>query len=248
LRKTVPLAVVGPVGVYLAARFAVTAFNHWSQHGFGLRTSAATQAVSRAPVGGHEANVLALLAACFVAIAIARAFWGPRQETEAWRKGAEGEERLGRRIQKLEQHGFRVLHDRLVPGSKANVDHLVIGPTGVFAVDAKNYSGKLTLSKGTLWHGRHPLTKTLATTRWEAERVSQTLSGPLGGHSPDVTPVMCVLGAELPQQRFEIDGVRVISGGRRLVRDIHNRRVVLSDQAVSELTELAERSLSAAAP
>ena len=147
LRKTVPLAVVGPVGVYLAGRFAVTAFNHWSQHGFGYRTSAATQVVTRAPVSGHEADVLALLAACFVALAIARAFWGPRQETEAWRKGAEGEERLGRRLQKLERHGFRVLHDRLVPGSRANVDHLVIGPTGLFAVDAKNYSGKLTLSK-----------------------------------------------------------------------------------------------------
>jgi hypothetical protein len=248
LHWTLPLAVVGPVGVYLAARFAVTAFNHWFEHGFGLRTSAATQVVSRAPVGGHEANVLALLVACFVAIALARAFWGPREETGAWRKGAEGEERLGRRLQKLEQHGFRVLHDRLVPGSQANVDHLVIGPTGVFAVDAKNYSGKLTLSKGTLWHGRHPLTKTLAVTRWEAERVSQSLSGPLVGESPDVKPVMCVLGAELPRHRFEIDGVRVISGGRRLVRDIENRRAVLSSEAVNGLMELAAHSLPPAAP
>jgi hypothetical protein len=119
---------------------------------------------------------------------------------------------------------------------------------GPFAVDAKNYSGKLTLSKGTLWHGRHPLTKTLAVTRWEAERVSQTLSIRLGGQSPDVTPVMCVLGAELPKYRFEIDGVRVISGGRHLVRDIENRGTVLSSEAVNRLMELAARSLPPAAP
>lgn len=198
---TVPLFVIGPAGVYLAVGVAVTALNHWFQPGFGLRTSAATQVVSRAPVGGHEANVLALLAACFAAMAPARALWSPRQATEAWCKGADGEERLGRRLEELDQHAFRVLHDRLLPGSQANVDHLVIGPTGPFPVDARNYSGELTLSKGTLWHGRHPLTKRLAVTRREAEPVSQPLSGPLPGQSPDVKPVACILGAELPRHR-----------------------------------------------
>jgi hypothetical protein len=41
-------------------------------------------------------------------------------------------------------------------GSRANIDHLVIGPTGAFVVDAKNYRGRLSFSKGTLWHGRYP--------------------------------------------------------------------------------------------
>jgi hypothetical protein len=63
-----------------------------------------------------------------------------------------------------------------------------------------------------------------------------------------VKPVMCVLGAELPRHRFEIDGVRVISGGRRLVRDIENRRAVLSSEAVNGLMELAAHSLPPAAP
>ena len=37
----------------------------------------------------------------------------------------------------------RVLHDRLVPGSRANVDHIAIGPSGVFVIDAKKYTGQV---------------------------------------------------------------------------------------------------------
>jgi len=36
-----------------------------------------------------------------------------------------------------------VLHDRRIPGSKANIDHIVISPAGVFVVDPKNYRGKV---------------------------------------------------------------------------------------------------------
>lgn len=35
--------------------------------------------------------------------------------------------------------GIEVLHDRRVPRSRANIDHLVVGPAGVFVVDAKKY-------------------------------------------------------------------------------------------------------------
>jgi hypothetical protein len=223
--------------------------NNWAASGFGFRTTTAIHVASTtAAVRGHEANVLALIFAGFAAIALAKAFWGLRQTTDAWRKGAEGEERIGRRLTKLEQHGFHVLHDLQVPGSHANVDHLVIGPTGLFVVDAKNYAGRLTLSKGTLWHGRYPLTKHLATTCWEAERVSQTLAVPVHGSAYCAKPVMCILGAEVPRTRFEIDGVLVISGGRRLVRDIRGGRVVMSDQEVADVTDRAERSLPPAAP
>jgi hypothetical protein len=35
------------------------------------------------------------------------------------------------------------LHDRRVPGTKGNIDHLVVGPAGVYTVDAKRYEGKV---------------------------------------------------------------------------------------------------------
>jgi Nuclease-related domain len=36
-----------------------------------------------------------------------------------------------------------VLHDRRIPGSRANIDHIVVAPCGVFVIDAKNYKGRV---------------------------------------------------------------------------------------------------------
>lgn len=64
------------------------------------------------------------------------------QSTRAWDIGAVGEERLGRRLTELTSDALRVLHDRRIPGSRANIDHIVVGPSGVFVVDAKKYKGR----------------------------------------------------------------------------------------------------------
>jgi hypothetical protein len=36
-----------------------------------------------------------------------------------------------------------VLHDRRIPGSRGNIDHIVVAPWGVFVIDAKNYEGRV---------------------------------------------------------------------------------------------------------
>ena len=61
------------------------------------------------------------------------------QPTAAWRIGTEGELRVAEVL--AVASGVEVLHDRLVPGSRANIDHIVVGPSGVFVIDAKKYQG-----------------------------------------------------------------------------------------------------------
>ena len=57
-----------------------------------------------------------------------------------------------------ERHGWAVVHDLALPQSQANIDHLLIGPGGVFVIDSKQYRGRLQLDpSGRLLHGRHPL-------------------------------------------------------------------------------------------
>lgn len=63
------------------------------------------------------------------------------QSTRAWREGADGERRVAIALDAA--HGVVALHDRKVPGSKANIDHIAVGPAGVYVIDAKNYRGKL---------------------------------------------------------------------------------------------------------
>jgi hypothetical protein len=90
----------------------------------------------------------------------------PSPDVVAWRRGAAGERRTARLLAPLERQGWAVLHDLAVAGSRANLDHLVIGPGGVFVVDSKQYRGRLQLDgSGRLWHGRYPLAPTLRACR-----------------------------------------------------------------------------------
>lgn len=67
------------------------------------------------------------------------------QSTKAWAVGAVGEEKLGRRLDGLKSDNIHVLHDRLIPGTKANIDHIVVCSSGVFVIDAKKYKGRPSL-------------------------------------------------------------------------------------------------------
>ncbi len=69
------------------------------------------------------------------------AFSDEPQSTKAWERGALGEEQLARRLTELPD-SFRVLHDRRIRGTRANIDHLAVGPTGVWVIDAKRYACK----------------------------------------------------------------------------------------------------------
>lgn len=75
---------------------------------------------------------------------------GETQSTKAWATGAAGEERVAEVLAGV--LGIEVLHDLRVPGSKANIDHIVVGPAGVFVIDAKKYTGKVeVVDRGSLF-------------------------------------------------------------------------------------------------
>ena len=66
------------------------------------------------------------------------------QSTKAWDAGSRGERALGRYLETLHDgDSIVVLHDRRIPGTRANIDHVVVAPSGIFVVDAKNYAGKV---------------------------------------------------------------------------------------------------------
>ena len=65
-----------------------------------------------------------------------------KQSTKAWATGAVGEERLGARLDSLVSESIAVLHDRRIPGSKANIDHIAVTAAGIWVIDAKRYKGR----------------------------------------------------------------------------------------------------------
>lgn len=66
---------------------------------------------------------------------------GESQATRAWAQGAAGERVVGAMLDGCS--GAVVLHDRRIPGSRANIDHIAVSAAGVFVIDAKRYHGKV---------------------------------------------------------------------------------------------------------
>jgi hypothetical protein len=124
-----------------------------------------------------------------------------------WQRGARGERRTARQLDRLTHHGWVVFHDLAVPDSGANADHLAIGPAGVFLVDSKNWRGRLAFAPdGTLWHGSYPLTATLATIGFEAQAIAGALAVP----GLLVEPLLVVHGSTIPWGEQYLGGVAIL--------------------------------------
>jgi hypothetical protein len=181
------------------------------------------------------------------ALAAMVAGWGLRfrasSDAVAWRRGAAGERRIARLLSHLERHGWAVLHDLAIPGSSANLDHLVIGPGGVFVIDSKQYRGRLQLDgSGRLWHGRYPLAPTLRAVEFEADRAAQVLPDP----GVVVVPIVAVHGAQVPWGKVVVDGVPVVPA-RRLPSMLRALPAVLGPERVTALADQARIRFHAAA-
>lgn len=138
------------------------------------------------------------------------------QSTKAWAQGSVGEQRVGARLDELTALGAVVLHDRRIPGTKANIDHIVVAPSGVWIVDAKNYRGDVGRRDVGGWFrtdvrlyvGRRDCTKLIAGMAKQVAAVQRALDGA----SIPTRPVLCFTEAEwsLFAKPFELDGVLII--------------------------------------
>ena len=198
--------------------------------------------------GGLLGNLLAPRLGLMVGgLAAIVAGWGlrfqPSLDAVAWRRGAAGERRTARLLGPLERHGWVVLHDLAVPGSRANIDHLVIGPGEVFVIDSKQYRGRLQFdSSGRLWHGRYPLAPTLHAVSFEADQAARVLPNP----GVAVVPIAAVHGAQVPWGKVVMDGVPVVPA-RRLPSMLRELPAVLGPERVAYLAEQARVRFHAAA-
>jgi Nuclease-related domain len=180
------------------------------------------------------------------ALAAVAAGWGlrfrPSPDARAWRRGAAGERRTAQLLDPLERHGWAVLHDLAVPRSQANIDHLVIGPGGVFVIDSKQYRGRLQFDpSGRLWHGRYPLTPTLRAVSFEADQAAQVLPDP----GVVVRPIMAIHGAQAPWGKVVTQGVPVVAA-RHLPSMLRSRPAVLGPERVAWLADQARVRFHAA--
>ena len=126
--------------------------------------------------------------------------------------------RTRRRLFLLRPAGYVALHRRAIPGSDSVIDHLVIGPAGVFALNSERWDRRLpvrnTSPAGVLYYGPFSQEERLAHATWESAQAAAHLSRALN-QEIRVRPAMAIYGPRIPWTVASVDGVDVF-GGRRV--------------------------------
>ena len=161
---------------------------------------------------------------------------GEPQHTRAWLKGAEGEMALGRMLDAVPTSW--ALHDRAIPGSRTNIDHVLVAPSGVFVIDAKLYAGKLTKSRGQLYVGGRAKENLIKGLHKQVSLVAMQLRGeptaPMLGvlcfvrGTFETSPPFTVGGVSVHsvgslRRKLENDGPLSFSDRQRIAGDLSNR-------------------------
>jgi hypothetical protein len=93
--------------------------------------------------GWHDPRFLGAEVALLAAIFVISRYVLPLVERHD--RGAAGEEQVGGLLDSLERSGWHAIHD--VSLGRGNVDHIAIGPGGVFTVETKSHAGPVRVSR-----------------------------------------------------------------------------------------------------
>ncbi|MCR5413596.1 MAG: NERD domain-containing protein [Kiritimatiellae bacterium] len=182
------------------------------------------------PTAGTVLLSVALVLVCFSIVSGVR-------RTERFFIGARGEERVSGILKNLPDK-YHVFNDFVARG--VHVDHVVVGPPGVFAVETKYWRGKVTVEEGhVLVDGRLPSRAPLAQVEREAAKVkAELLSKGWDGH---VTPVLVFASNTFTAQIAEVDGV-VILNSSGMTKSFGTERIVIPPAELDRLVSLMENN------
>lgn len=122
-----------------------------------------------------------------------------------------------RKLHKLARVGYLTLNERAIPGSDNIIDHLVVGPTGVYAIDSERWDKRMPVrvpgSKQQLFHGPFSRKERVTEARWEAARAAELIGGALG-EQVDVRPTIAIYGPKIPWHVLTVRNVDVIDANQ----------------------------------
>ncbi|UZN05404.1 nuclease-related domain-containing protein [Cellulomonas sp. S1-8] len=167
--------------------------------------------------------------------------FGPPPEDRSWRVGARGEQIVGQELARLVASDPRwtCLHAIPVGVDGSDIDHVVIGPAGVFTLNTKHHP------VGRIWVGARTVMVNgtrvpyLRNARHEADRASRLLTT-AAGFPVDVQGVVVVVASSLTIKEHPAD-VAVI-GRRQLRRWLGYQPEHLAPETAAAVHDVARRS------
>ncbi len=120
-----------------------------------------------------------------------------------------------RRLRVLQPYGYVALHARAIPGTSHVIDHVVVGPAGVFTLDSQRLDRRLPIHArdGMLYHGRTSMEERFDHAQHEAKHAATRITGELG-QRVRVRPVMVLYGPSISWMIMKVKGVDVFDGSR----------------------------------
>ena len=157
------------------------------------------------------------------------------RHVERFFKGARGEEKVAGILASLPD-AYHVFND--FAAGRAHVDHVVVGPGGVFSVETKTWRGVVSVEESRiLLNGQLPDRDPLAQTVKEAQLVCSALAAK--GWDGPVTPVLVFASDSFAAHRANVRGVIVINSNE-LQAGFASERVVIPPAERDRLVGLME--------
>lgn len=167
---------------------------------------------------------------------LARLF-GMHSDERAYRVGADGEVEVAWRLRKLGE-GWHLIHSVPVGERGSDIDHVVIGPPGVFTLNTKNHSRKKVWVAEKAFMVSGQKTNYLRNSRHEAARASKLLTAACG-FDVQVQPIIVAIAADLTIKAQPAD-VHVVAH-KRIGKWLERRPATLSPVAVEAIFDMARR-------
>ena len=185
-------------------------------------------------------GVAAIIGVCFIAYYVQRIFRLIPQR-RAFKLGVDGELAVAEELNKLMFNGYHVYHD--FPAEKFNIDHILVGPAEVFAVETKTRSkrkadhgkssAEVTYDGKQLTFPRDRDVKTLQQAQRQASWLEKWLTSAVG-EKVSVEPIVTLPGWFV--KRIKPDGIPVLNPKKEIQTYITSKRkVVLSDVMITRI-------------
>ena len=159
----------------------------------------------------------------------------PSVSASVWRRQAAMQRRTAAALRPLEQEGYLILHDLTLPAWPASLDHLVIGPTGVWVIQSwRRRRLPRPRGLGSPWRPRAAAGGAAPEVRWEAAAVADILTGDT---LVTVRALLCAHGGTLPAVRRSVAGIQVTT--RRQLADVVRHGSPLTPGEVEQATTRA---------
>ncbi|MGI8794692.1 MAG: nuclease-related domain-containing protein [Acidimicrobiales bacterium] len=176
------------------------------------------------------------------------AAWWLRRGGRAWRwdRGAEGERRTAAILDQLGRAAM-VLHDRRIPGGRANIDHIVITRRGVTVVETKMLAGVVRVRRRGLWHNGEAKPEMIDQVHRQVAAVERVVDHLVGDVTVDGVMVDGVIVDGVMVDGVMVDGLIVVHGAS-IRRGLFRRKRVAGLAVVSpeELASALRRGRHAA--